>query len=249
MHEVRRGDADRRTVRIRMRAEGDAGVVGDVQPLVAVRRPRVGALRSAHEVTKVARCSRPESECTVDVEPRARSIHRVGDRAEVVERTRVHFACLPTDDCRHVPETGKLADAHAALIVSGDDGERRRADAEQAESTVDSDMPLRADHDTDRRRADEPVLRDIPPRLLENMLARDGECGDMGHLASGHERCGCAGRKAEELHEPAACHLLCNRRRRPAGVETRVLVPSARHPVGRQRRGDGASDDEAEVAP
>ena len=73
LHEIRRGHAHRRAVRLGMRAEREPGVVRDVQPLVAVGRPRVRALAAAQQVAELRRSRGPEPEGAVDVEPRAAS--------------------------------------------------------------------------------------------------------------------------------------------------------------------------------
>ena len=90
----------RLTVRVGVRAEGDAAVVRDVEPLVGVGRPRVGPLRPGDEMAERRAGRGPQPERTVDVEPGARALDRVRDRDEVVEHASVHLARLRADDRR-----------------------------------------------------------------------------------------------------------------------------------------------------
>ena len=98
------------------------------------------------------------------------------------------------------------------------------------------------------RCADEALALDIPADALEDGVTRRSETGDVRHLTPGDERVRRLTRKAEELQEPLARHLLRNGGRRPADDEPGVLIPGTRQPVGRQSRGKRAADDEAEVA-
>ena len=54
---------------VRAGDERDAAVVGHVQPLVSIGRPRVGELGPGNECTEAGGRRRPQAECTVDMEP------------------------------------------------------------------------------------------------------------------------------------------------------------------------------------
>src|ERR1700751_6366427 len=104
---------------VRMSTEGEARVVRDVQPLVAVDGPGVGALRTAGEVAEPGARRRPEAERTVEMEPRTRFRGRVGDRVEIVEGAGIHLACLAADDRRPVAEP-QFLHPPASLVLDGD---------------------------------------------------------------------------------------------------------------------------------
>ena len=146
-----------------MRAEHEARVVRDVQPFVRVGRPRVGAFDAVHQRPEIRRCRSPETERTVDVQPRARRFGRVGDLGQRVDRPGVHLADLGADDRRAVAGGECRTEAvrvECALRLAYDDG--RRSEPEQAQRAVDGDVTLRADQDADARRARQAVPADVP---------------------------------------------------------------------------------------
>ncbi len=83
----------------------------------------------------------------------------------------------------------------------------------------------------------------------EQRVARGRQAGGVRHLAAGDQGEAGAGRQPEHLLQPAAGHLLGDRRRRRAGVERAVLVPRRGQPVGRESRRQGAADHPAEETP
>ena len=87
----------RGTVRVGIADRHEAAVVADVQPLVRVGRPRVGALEPATRCRSRGNC-RPQPERAVDVHPgiRVRSPRRRS--APRVEGAGVHVAGLGADD-------------------------------------------------------------------------------------------------------------------------------------------------------
>ena len=120
-------------MRLTVAHEGQAAVVGDVQPLVSVGGPRVGAFQAFDEVPVARRGRRPEAERAVDVKPRVVLARETGDLAERIERAGIHVPCLRADDER----TARLGSQpipqrvrqHAALAVGGDLDHRRVAQA------------------------------------------------------------------------------------------------------------------------
>jgi hypothetical protein len=100
---------------------------------------------------------------------------RVGDLVEWIERAGVHLSRLRADDRRSFASTQRFAQgsgAHPSLVVRRDDV--GRAEPEQAQSAIDSHVPLSADEHANARTAREPFARDIPARLFEHAEARSG---------------------------------------------------------------------------
>ena len=122
----------------------------------------------------------------------------------------------------------------------------RSSQAQQAQRTLDRAVPLVPRHDADRRRADEPLLLDVPALPGQDRVAGCGQTGHVRHLAARHEREARGPGQAQQLEQPAAAHLLDDRRGRRHRVHAGVLVPGGREPVGGERRRDGAADHPAE---
>ncbi len=150
---------------VRVGDDGHCAVVGHVEPLVDVDRPRVGPLDPGGEVPG-GRCGGgPQPERPVDVQPGAMVRARVGDRPEVVERASGDIARLRTDDRRSVVGGQclcELVGVHPALVVGGYPDRRLRAKAKQPQRGVDRGVSLLATQDADRRRANQPVALHIP---------------------------------------------------------------------------------------
>src|SRR4051812_20028739 len=149
-----------------MGAERDAVVVGDVQPLVCVRRPRVGPLDARGEATERRRGRGPEAEGTVDVVPGAMLLREVGDRRDVVAGARVHLAELRADDRRAggpAELVAQLVDSDPALVVDRDRPHAAGPEPDEAERTVERPVALRAGENGDRRAAGQAVLLDVVP--------------------------------------------------------------------------------------
>src|SRR5215210_6229971 len=82
MNQVARVRAHRSPVRIRVRAEDEARVVGNVQPLVGVRGPGVGLLYPFHQMPQRRAGGSPHPERPVHMDP---SVGIVGNSADVTE--------------------------------------------------------------------------------------------------------------------------------------------------------------------
>ena len=247
--EVARPHAHRRPVRLGIRAEGNAGVVGHVQPLVRVRRPGVGTLGTGGKVAKARRCGGPEAERPVHVEPRAGALDGVRDRGDVVARAGVDVAELRTDDRRPIARRerrGQQLDPHSPLLVGRNRLDLRAADAEVAQGAIDGDVALLAHEDADARCALEPVACEVPACPREDPVPRRRQGCHVRHLAAGHEAGRDACRKQEQLAQPLEHDLLDDARARRRPDQAGVLIPGRGEPV----RGDGdrqrAPDDEAE---
>ena len=141
-------------MRFGIRAENERGVVRDVQPLVRVRDPGIGALGAAHEVTELRTCRGPQPKRTVDVEPGPVVGARVGDLVEVVEGARVHLARLRADDGRPVARGQRITkdrNVQPALRVGAD--RLGLAEPEEPQSPVDRDVALLAGEHANGRAA------------------------------------------------------------------------------------------------
>src|SRR5262252_10326493 len=111
-------------------------------------------------------CRRPQSESSVDVYPRARVASRRANLPRRIEGPRVHIARLNADDGR-AGKVGQRVCAHTPLTVNRHALDTRPPEAEKREGLENARMNFIADHDADRRGADQAVLFDIPARLQE----------------------------------------------------------------------------------
>ena len=109
----------------------DAAVVRDVERLVRVGRPGVGALEPVDEVAQPGRRRGPEPERAVDVDPGAVLVGHRDRRPQRVERRR-SAGCPPagrrwSGRRTRVSAVGQRVDDDAALVVGGHRGRRARA--------------------------------------------------------------------------------------------------------------------------
>ncbi len=153
----------------------------------------------------------------------------------------------------HGPSTAAMASAKAgardaALLVGRHADELPLADAEHAQGDEDRRVHLLPHHDRDRRAAGEAVALRVLAAAREHGVAGGREAGEVGHGRARHEAGRAAGREVEQVEDPLPRDLLDHRRSGRGGVQARVLVPRRREPVGGERRGQRAPDDEAEVA-
>jgi hypothetical protein len=107
------------------------------------------------------------------------------------------------------------------------------------------DVEVGVDQQANRRRARQSARLDVPSDLREDMVARGGEAGRVGHLAAGGDGKRRAGRQAEQVGEPPAHDLLGHGGRGRSDVGEPVLVPRRGHPVGGQGGRERAAEDEA----
>ena len=189
--QVARVDGDRREVRLGIADEHDPAVVRDVQRLVAVGRPRVGLVDAGDERRAGARSRRPQPERAVDVHPRVVAVRQVADRAEVLERARVHVAGLRRDDRRRRP--GSRASSRssssrddAPLVVAGHRPQAARARSRAAARRA-SIVTWRSSGTTTRTGGApcSPRSSTSQPWRSSTDVARDGEAGHVRHLAAG----------------------------------------------------------------
>ena len=139
-----------------MRDEGQPGVVGDVEPLVRVGGPRVGASDAGDEVAVRGRGAGPQAEGAVDVDPGAVLVGDVAHGVEGIERAAVDLARLRAHDGRAVGggERGtQRVGAHRALVVGLDAHDAVGAQAEQPHGAPEGDVEVAVGQQADRRRA------------------------------------------------------------------------------------------------
>ena len=168
---------------------------------------------------------------------------------EVVERAGAHLARLRTHDrrCVGVHRGGERRHVHPRLAVGGDHDLLLRSDPEEPERARHRHVALGSDDHPERRRTDEPSRGKIPAGTRVDRVPRRREAGDVRHLAAGDERERRVRGQPEELDHPAARERLEGGGRGRRLREPGVLVPRRHEPVGRDRCGQRAADDEAEV--
>ena len=94
-HQVRGGHRHRGAVGGRVADRDEPAVVADVQPLVGIGRPGVGAFDAVHEVLQPGRDGGPQPERAVDVEPRVRVTLERRRRSRRRGRSRRCSRCRP----------------------------------------------------------------------------------------------------------------------------------------------------------
>ena len=100
---VGRTQGHRGVVGGRVPHDDDPGVVGHVEPLVGIGRPRVGLGEPVDPIAQPGGRGRPQAECAVHVQPGVRTgPHGRRDLDERIEGARVHVAGLGAHD-RRVP--------------------------------------------------------------------------------------------------------------------------------------------------
>ncbi len=187
----------------------------------------------------------PNAPSTCSQAPAARVRSR--DLRERIERARVDVAGLHAHD-RRGRERRQRVGAHPALLVDGHPHEPVAPEADEPERLDQRRMRLLADHDRDRRRAEEAVGLDVPVEAGEHGVAGCRERAEVGHRGPGDERARAALGQAEELAHPLQRDRLQQRGRRRRSVEGGVLIPGRGEPVRGQRRRQRPADHEAEEA-
>src|SRR6185436_1430739 len=98
------------------------------------------------------------------------------------------------------------------------------------------------------RRAEHPILLDVPPLALEQRVARGGQPGEVGHGGAGDEASARGGRQPERVDDPPDADLFESGAHRGGRARARILIPGAGEPVRGQGGRKGAPVHEAEVA-
>ena len=126
----------------------DAAVVGGVECLVRVGRPRVGLVHTLDEVAQSGRGGRPQAERAVDVHPGPVVVGEPDRLGERVERARVQVAGLQADHRRTAGRAvaerpAQRIGPHPSLIVDLDPF--RSAEAEVAQRQMNRGVAVVAD--------------------------------------------------------------------------------------------------------
>ena len=107
--EIGRADVERAGQALGLANEGEAAVVGHVQPLVAVGDHRVGALHALRQVPRGRRQAREQAERSVHVQPGSVALGQIGHRRDRIEVAGVHLAGVGHDDRRRPVERIQLS--------------------------------------------------------------------------------------------------------------------------------------------
>ncbi len=151
--QVRGGYRHRLAQRCAAANERDACVVGNVEPLVAVSRPRVRGLDTRDECALGRRRGCPQSKGTIDVQPRANTIAPLSQCYERVGAAAVHVTGLRAHDGRPVDLRKSSARMQPWSSVSS--SMVRSRPAEHAEPLAHGGMDFRSDDDIQLRSAEQ----------------------------------------------------------------------------------------------
>ncbi len=216
-----------------------------------VADPRVGELYTRHQVGLSRARSRPQPECTVDVKPGATVTRHLCDRSQIVEGAGIHVSRLGADDrgaggqSRH--RVDQSIGVHGPVFVGRHLNDRLLAEPEQTQAAVDRGVTLRPGHHRHLGCALEPVSADIPALVAKHGPTARGQPHRIAPLGAGHEADGGSAGYAEQILEPASCHILESDGGRGRHLVERHLVPTGGDHVCRQRRICRSADHEAEV--
>jgi hypothetical protein len=200
--EIFGGDRHRGLQRVRIADEGEAAVVGDVEPFVGIRGPRIGFTDTGGKVGTRGRGGGPEAESSIDVNPRTGGVGDATDFANGVDGAGVHVPSLRADD-RRTGEGGDFFGDHATLDVDGDFDDTAAAEAEDAEGFRNGRVNLATDDDGDGRRSEEAIGLDVPTGARQHGVACGGECGEIGNGGAGDEGPAASRREVQNIEEPS----------------------------------------------
>ncbi len=241
-------------MRLGVADEGEAAVVRDVEPLVAVRGPRVGAFDAVHQVAEARSRRRPQAERPVDVDPGVRpsGTHELDGRAERVERTGVHVAGLEAHDERPVARRqGRLqgVEPHPSLLVGRHRRSRGHGPAPGTGAPSGSWRAPRPPRATSiAGEPASPSASTSQPRAASTRwraAARQVTCAIWQPVVSPNEVP--AGRPNRSSSQAPTTSSTTDADG-PAGVDPGVLVPGAGQPVRGERGRQRPADHEPEVA-
>jgi hypothetical protein len=188
--------------------QGDAAVVGHVEPLVRVGGPRVCALKAGGQVGPARVGQGPQSEGAVDVHPRTPLPGPRHDVREGIERARVHLPGLSAYHRRSRHVRRETRGPHPPLVVGRDAADSLSPQPDQSQGPDQRGVGVLPDDHGQLRRPEQPVRLHVPASLRQLPVPGRREGGGIGHGCPGHEHRGAAGRKAEELGQPPGHHLV-----------------------------------------
>ena len=224
--------------RVRVRDDGHAAVVGHVEGLVGVGRPRVGVLRPREQVTQPRRGGRPHPDGPVHVHPPAALAHQRDQLLEAVVGTGVDVAGVQAHHERgalgHLRQGGdEVVHPHAAVLVHADG--HRSAQAQEPESAVDGLVAVGAAEDVHPRGTLQPVRVQVPADRAQDMTAGRGQAREVGRHGTRDEPHHRTRGQAEQVQGPPLDGVLGRAGGGGQGPHPGVLVPGRRHHVRRHR--------------
>eukprot|EP00037_Helgoeca_nana_P003673 m.41096 g.41096 ORF g.41096 m.41096 type:complete len:419 (+) comp14109_c0_seq1:149-1405(+) len=259
---VRCGTTHRRVQRPAIAHCEQGRLVGTVEHLVQIRRPRICTTHTVDQASprSVGRCGGPHPKGTIDVHPHPASATapRSGPcdaRLQIIKRAGVDVPSLENDNgrgCRrrHIHKGGSLQRAVGSRGQCSDVPTSSTApEAHNAESLEHGAVALLAQKHRDGRRADETVCLDVPPRVPENCIPGGCKRNRVGGGAATAQHAAARGGQSKQLDQPPHCLLFeegCGWR---SGLAPSVLVPRRHEPICRQGRRQSAPCHEPKVPP
>ena len=113
--------------------QGDAAVIGDVEPFVRVGRPGVRVGQAGGQVRTRGISQRPQPERAVGMHPRPALPGPLDDVGEGIERAGVHLARLHADHRRAGHVLREPVGAHPPLVIGGHPADPVPAEPDQPE--------------------------------------------------------------------------------------------------------------------
>ena len=245
--QVSRLEVHRAEERFRMADEGEAAIVGDVQPLMPIGAPGVAGGEAVHEVSGIGGRGGPETEGAIDVEPELLAGWMFDESVRGIESAGVHVAGLETNDGGSRDGWQEIG-TEASVRIRRDASDAVAAEAEEGEGFSNGDVALVAHDDGKGRSAEETVGLGVPALGGEEMLARGGEAGEIGHGGAGDQGSNGTSGEAEEIARPFEGEILEEGGDGRHGAERDVLIPGGGEDVGGAGGGQRSAVDEAEVA-
>ena len=222
--------------------EQPTDVVGLEEPLVGIDRERVGSLEGG-QLVRLPR-GQPGG-CAVrrvDMEPQALALGEVGERGDIVDRSRVRGAGDGADGERCEPGRAILGDrrrdgprAKTVVILGRNDPKGAVREAEEVDRTLDREVGLVGSVDP---RAFEPrSARQLvgAEDLRQVHVPSDREGHDVRHHTAAREDAPCVVAVPAEVAEPADHLLLDEGCRHPREPHVDALVQPLREGLARDR--------------
>ena len=153
--------------------EGQAAVIGNVQPLMGVGGPGIRVVDAGGEVGVVGAGCGPQPESSVHVYPGAGGASAGADFGSWIEGAGVDVAGLHAQDAGRV-QLRKLVAAHAALAIHRHADHALTTEAEHAQRLDQRGMRFLSDHHLDFRGAEQAAGFHIPSGACQHGMARGG---------------------------------------------------------------------------
>lgn len=155
MDEVARSRGHRVAVCSGVPDEGEAGVVGHIEPLVSIGYPGVSLLDPSEQgpIAAADRC--PQAKRTVDMHPSAPTVGKLAGDVKRIECPGVDISGLQAEDRWSIAGLGELplkrSEIEASVPVGANRANSIGAESQDAHGTVDGGMLLAGSKHADRR--------------------------------------------------------------------------------------------------